>query len=141
MIKSIHRSTISDTNRLIAALATYVRQKVGLKVNENRSKRNKEPFWKRRIRQKMNEIGKHINILERYKRNELRKNGKYNSLEHKYHIKKKGLNTVIEEPNQRLKAKAAKIRRYEIGVKIRLQVMQKTALLATARILRKVLSL
>ena len=32
-IGSIHTSTISDTNRLIAAVAKYVGQKVGLKVN------------------------------------------------------------------------------------------------------------
>ena len=112
-IDFIQTSTISDTNRLIAAVATYVGQKVGLKVNENRPERNKEPFWKRRIRKKINEIRKHINILERYKRNEIRNKEKYNNLEHKYYIKKKGLNTVIEELKQRLSAKAAKIRRYE----------------------------
>ena len=112
-IDFIQTSTISDTNRLIAAVATYVGQKVGLKVKENRPERNKEPFWKRRIRKKVNEIRKHINILERYKRNEIRNKEKYNNLEHKYQIKKKGLNTVIEELKQRLSAKAAKIRRYE----------------------------
>ena len=113
VIGSIQTPTISDTNRLIAAVATYVGQKVGLKAKDNRPKRNTEPLWKRRIREKINEIRKHINILERHKRNEIRKKEKYNSLEHKYHIKKKGLNTVIEELRQRLSAKAAKIRRYE----------------------------
>ena len=113
VIGSIQTPTISDTNRLIAAVATYVGQKVGLKTKDNRPERNTEPFWKRRIRENINEIRKHINILERHKRNEIRKKEKYNSLEHKYHIKKKGLNTVIEELRQRLGAKAAKIRRYE----------------------------
>ena len=112
-IDFIQTSTISDTNRLIAAVATYVGQKVGLKVKANRPERNKEPFWKRRIRKKINEIRKHINILERYKRNEIRNKEKHNNVEHKYHIKKKGLNTVIEELKQWLSAKAAKIRRYE----------------------------
>ena len=101
-IDFIQTSTISDTNRLIAAVATYVGQKVGLKVKENRPERNKEPFWKRRIRKKINEIRKHINILERYKRNEIRNKEKYNNLEHKYHIKKKGLNTVIENSSKGL---------------------------------------
>ena len=55
-IDFIQTSAISDTNRLIAAVATYVGQKVGLKVKENRPERNKEPFWKRRIRKKINEI-------------------------------------------------------------------------------------
>ena len=40
----IQTSTISDTNRLIAAVAKYVGQKVGLKVEENRPERSKEPF-------------------------------------------------------------------------------------------------
>ena len=110
VIGSVQTPTISDINRLIAAVAT---QKVGLKAKDNRPERNTEPFWKRRIREKINEIRKHFNILERHKRNEIRKKEKYNSLEHKYHMKKKGLNTVIEELRQRLSAKAAKIRRYE----------------------------
>ena len=95
VIGSIQTPTISDTNRLIAAVATYVGQKVGLKAKDNRPERNMEPFWKRRIREKINEMRKHINVLERHKRNEIRKKEIYNSLEHKYHIKKKGLNTVI----------------------------------------------
>ena len=40
----IQTSTISDTNWLIAAVAKYVGQKVGLKVEENRPERSKEPF-------------------------------------------------------------------------------------------------
>ena len=59
-IDFIQTSTISDTNRLIATVATYVGQKVGLKVKENRPERSKEPFWKRRIRKKIDEIRKHI---------------------------------------------------------------------------------
>ena len=55
--------------------------------------------------------------MERYKRNEIRKKETYNNLEHKYHIKKKGLNNVFEELRQKLSAKAAKIKRYEQRLK------------------------
>ena len=85
---------------------------MGLKAKDYRPESNSEPFWKIRIREKINEIRNHINILERHKRNEMRKE-KYKSLEHQYPIKEKGSNTVIEELRQRLSAKAAKIRRYE----------------------------
>lgn len=45
------------------------------------------------------------------------KTNKYDSLERKYRLKTKGIKTVIEELKQRLKAKSAKIRRYENRIK------------------------
>ena len=73
----------------------------------------KEPWWKRRIKESIKEIRKHINILERKKRGDLKRIEKYKELEQKYRIKKKGLNVVLEELKQRLKAKSMKIKRYD----------------------------
>ena len=47
VIGIIQTVTISDTNRLAGAVATYVGQRVELMVNDNRPGRIKEPFWKR----------------------------------------------------------------------------------------------
>ena len=52
LIGLIQTATISDTNRLIGAVAAYVEQRVGLKVNDDRLGRIKVPFWKRRLTQK-----------------------------------------------------------------------------------------
>ena len=73
----------------------------------------KESCWKRRIKQSVQELQKHINILERKKRGEIKKKEKYRETEHKYGVKKKGLNVVLEELKQRIQAKATKIKRYD----------------------------
>ena len=65
----------------------------------------------------MQQLRKDINILERMKRGEIRKEDKYRRLEKKYKIRTKGLTTVIEELKQRVLAKIAKVKRYEQRVK------------------------
>ena len=72
-----------------------------------------EPWWKKRIRKSINKVRKHINILERHQRGEVRRKGKYEERETKYSINKKGIRTVKEELKQRLHAKTAKLKRYE----------------------------
>ena len=55
---------------------------------------------------------KHINILERTKRGEIKRKEKYKIIEQKNRIKKKGSSVVLEELNQRIQSKATKIKRY-----------------------------
>ena len=55
---------------------------------------------------------KHINILERAKRGEIKRKEKYKIIEQKNRIKKKGSSVVLEELNQRIQSKATKIKRY-----------------------------
>ena len=61
----------------------------------------------------INKVRKHINILEHHQRGEIKRKEKYEELERKYNIKKKGIRTVKEELKQRLHAKTAKLKRYE----------------------------
>ena len=61
----------------------------------------------------MQELRKHISILERNKLGETKKKEKYKAIEHSYRVKKKGLNVVLEELKQRLQAKATKIKKYD----------------------------
>ena len=61
----------------------------------------------------MTEIRRHINILERKKKGDLKKGVKYRNLDRKYFIKNKGVDVVLEELKQRLQAKSKKIKRYE----------------------------
>ena len=51
-----------------------------------------------------------MSILERKKREEIKKKEKYKVTELKYRVKKKGLNVVLEELKQRIQAKATKIK-------------------------------
>lgn len=89
--------------------AVYVGKKLGIK-NTKRGYGMKEPWWKRRIKQSINEVRKHINILERRKRGETMKENKYIEISRKYSITKKGISNVIEELKH---AEACKLDRYE----------------------------
>ena len=108
---NIKTDNITDTNKLVYAVAQYVSKKVGLRVMGHNVK--KEPGWKRRIQNKIRELRSHVNILQRKKRGELTKGDKYKIFDRKYRIKTKGEDTVIEELKQRLQAKATKLKRYE----------------------------
>ena len=54
----------------------------------------------------MIEIRRHINILERKKKGDLKKDVKYRILDRTYFIKDKGVDVVLEELKQRLQAKS-----------------------------------
>ena len=108
----IKSDNIIETNRLIRACFIFV----GKKQASNQTKEEnavKVPWWKRRIKQSVQELQKHINILERKKREEIKKKQKYRVIEHKYRVKKKVLDVVLEELKQRIQAKATKIKRYD----------------------------
>ena len=113
IIGDIRTVNITQTNRVINAVSIYVAKKMGLKPFSNRRKEQKEPWWKRRILNSINMLRKHINILERKRNGERIKKTKADMVEAKYRVKAKGVNVVIEELKQRLKAKSYKVKRYE----------------------------
>ena len=116
-LTEIKSDNIIETNRLIRTCFIFVRKKVGLKPNQRRGNAVKVSWWKRRIKQSVKELQKHINILERKKREEIKKKQKYRVIEHKYRVKKKVLDVVLEELKQRIQAKATKIKRYDQRIK------------------------
>ena len=59
-------------------------EKSRLKPNQRRGNAVKVPWGKRRIKQSVQELQKHINILERKKREEIKKKQKYRVIEEKY---------------------------------------------------------
>ena len=85
----------------------------GLKKAEN-SKKN-EPRWKRRFEGNTKRLRQELKFLERESKVELRlkKKRKLSELNERCRVKRKGLNTVIEEMNQRMFAKSSRVRRYE----------------------------
>ena len=109
ILKEIKSGNITGTKRLIKACAIFAGKKVGLKPNQRYKNAVKEPWWKRRIKQSMQELPKHINILERTKRGAIKNKEKHKVIEHQYRVNKKGVNVVLEELKQRLQANATKI--------------------------------
>ena len=100
ILKEIKSDNIAETNRSIKSCVIVVGRKVGFKPNQRRGNAVKEPWWKRRIQQSIQELRKHINILEWKKRGEIKKKKKYRVVEHKYRVKKKEVNVVLEELKQ-----------------------------------------
>ena len=80
----IKSDNIIETNRLIRGCFIFVGKKVDIKPNQRRGNAGKVPWWKRRIKQSVQELQKHINILERKKREEIKKKQKYRVIEEKY---------------------------------------------------------
>ena len=89
ILKGTKSENITETNRLIRACAIFDGRKVGLKPKQRRGNPVKEPWWKRRIQKSIQELRKHINILQRKKRGEIKQKGKYKVIEHKHRVKKK----------------------------------------------------
>ena len=83
ILKEIKSENFTETNRLTRACAIFVGRKLGLKPNQRRGNAVKEPWWKTRMQQLIQELRKHINILEGKKRGEIKKKEKYKVIEHK----------------------------------------------------------
>ena len=108
----IETDNITQTNSLLRAASTLVGEILGLTIR-GRIYQQKEPWWKRRIERSIKELRKHISILDRERKGELRSRMKYLELNKQYKLDKKGILIVIEELKQRLQTKTAKIKRYE----------------------------
>ena len=73
----------------------------------------KEPMWKRRLQNKIKELGKDLSQLEASKDKDISNFRPWKRLERKYSIRLKRLNVVIKDFKQRINAIAAKVRRYQ----------------------------
>ena len=113
ILKYIRTENIIDTNILIKAVIVFVGKKIYLKACGSKNKKESKTWWKRGIKKMINEVRKHINILERHQIGETKKKENCEELKRKYNIKKIGIRTVIEELKQRLYAKTAKLKKYE----------------------------
>ena len=89
IMKEIKSGNFTETNRLVKACVILVGRKVDLKPNQRRVNVVKKLWWKRRIQQSILELRKHINILERKKREHIKKKEKHKVIELKYRVKKK----------------------------------------------------
>ena len=89
IMKDIKSGNFTETNRLVKACVIFVGRKVDLKPNQRRVNVVKKLWWKRRIQQSILELRKHINILERKKREHIKKKEKHKVIELKYRVKKK----------------------------------------------------
>ena len=103
--------SIKKTNELFYAGAFVVTNRLGVKIDKVAGR--KEPMWKRRLQNKIEELRKDLSQLEASKDKGTSNFRHWKRLERKYSIRVKRLNVVIEELKQRISAIAAKVRRYQ----------------------------
>ena len=70
-------------------------------------------MWKRRLQNKIKDLGKDLRQLEASKEKDISTFRQWERLERKYSIRLKSLNVAIEELKQSITAIAAKVRRYQ----------------------------
>ena len=112
IIPYLTKNTLSQCNNIMKASANVVRDLLGIR-KKCRQRQISEPWWKRRLTNKINEIRKDLSILQSIKDNLIKNDTKKKKTTSKYNVKQKGLNVVIEELKQRIIAISAKIKRYE----------------------------
>eukprot|EP00795_Rhopilema_esculentum_P000616 gene616-10310_t len=69
---------------------------------------------RKKVKEKLEVVNEVIDkVIKKWKEGKLKSEGLKDHLERKYHVWNKGVTTVIEELKQRIKAKNAKIKKYE----------------------------
>ena len=112
-IAEIPTSSITETNTLLLAGAHLVSERLGEKPTNKNTEKRKTPLWKRRIEDKITQVRKDISYLEEKKKGTTLKQKILEGLNRRHPLlKKKGIPCIIEELKQRLRAKAAKIKRF-----------------------------
>ena len=91
------------------------RQRITLEL-QSQHKDNK-PWWKRRLEGQINELRKDLIRIEQMDRGAMKYSDMRNRFMKKYQVKGKGMSVVKEEIKQRVKAKAAKAKRYDDRVR------------------------
>ena len=90
--------SITKTNELFYAGAFVVTNRLGVKIGKVAGR--KEPMWKRRVQNKIQELRKDLSQLEALKDKDVSHFRHCEKLERKYNIRVKRLNGVFEELKQ-----------------------------------------
>ena len=112
ILGTVSTTNLTEINDLVFAGVVIVAEKLGVKSSQSQHKDNK-PWWKRRLEGQINELRKDLSRIEQMDRGAMKDSDMRNRLMKKYQIKGKGMSVVKEEIKQRVKAKAAKVKRYD----------------------------
>ena len=115
LLSKITTNNITETNNLVYAGARLVMELMEAQApsRPQSGHRPRQPPWKRRLNKQIMDMRADLSRMREMKENNLRSSKARNDLEQKYKIQEKGLNNVMEDVKQRLKAKAHKVQRYE----------------------------
>ena len=110
----IPTNNITETNNLAYAGARLVVELMQVKIpKSNPSKQQPNiPPWKKRLEKQLVELRADLSKLSEMSANRLQNKRTKGKLNEKYKIQERGLNHVIEDVKQRVRAKSHKIQRY-----------------------------
>ena len=88
-------------------------------MKKSNAKKEKEPFWERRILTDISRLRKDLSRIEAWFAGRWKKDKKKQKdlLDQKYGLRRKGFRLVMEELKQRIAAKATKVKRYDNRIK------------------------
>ena len=109
VLRKVKVTDITEVNDLIYRGAALVTEMLGIKSCRNDKK---EPFWKRRLENQLKVLNKDLSRVNMLIERRKVKKKHEDLLQKRYNIKQRGLQTTKEIICQRIKAKAAKIKRY-----------------------------
>ena len=114
ILRLIHTNNITETNNLAYARARLVVELTEIKIPQNNpSKRQPDqPPWKRCLEKQLAELRADLSKLNEMSASRLQNKKVRKELNEKYRVQEKGLNHIVEDIKQRVKAKAHKIQRY-----------------------------
>ena len=117
LLEHVKVTGFMQCRNVIQAAMRIVGEEVDMK--KSNAKKKKEPFWKRRILSDISRLRKDLSRIEarfagRWKKD---KNKENDLLDQKYCLRRKGFTLVMEKLEQRITAKATKVKRYDNRIK------------------------
>ena len=114
ILRLIHTNNITETNNLAYAGAKLVVELMKIKIPQNNPSKQQpnQPPWKRHLEKQLTELRADLSNLNEMSASRLQNKKVRKELDEKYRSQEKGLNHIIEDVKQRVKAKAHKIQRY-----------------------------
>ncbi|XP_068233632.1 uncharacterized protein [Palaemon carinicauda] len=114
IMRVMHTTTVTETNNLTYAGARLIAELMVIRTptQPTQQKPKQQPPWKRHLEKQIMVIRSDLSKLKEMEKKRLRSKKTMEELNKKYKIQAKGLNNIIEDVKQRLKAKAHKIQRY-----------------------------
>ena len=115
VVSRIPTDNLTETNRLMYAVAVVASEELGFKVRQVPSamKTVQQPKWKVRLQRKIDELRRETSQLEQLRKGKLTDRDVKMKLTHKYHLFNRSYAEVSEDLRQRITATSKKITRYE----------------------------
>ena len=112
VLEHVKTTGFTHCRNFVQAAMEILGEEVGMK--KSNAKKKKTPFWKRRILTDISRSRKNLRLIEAWFAGRWKKDKEKEKdwLDQNYGLRRKGFTLVMEELNQRITAKATKVKRY-----------------------------